>query len=173
MSPDQKALNEEIERLINEYGNDVLRTAYLYLKKKSLAEDAFQEVFIKVYENYDSYRGDSSEKTWIIRITINVCKDLLKSTWFKKVLTFNEKEEHFLNLIEQDHNTQVDNDLLEFVLTLPEKYREVIILYYYQGFDTNEIASILKTKPTTVRSRLKRAKEKLKIDLTREGSFNG
>lgn len=75
----------EIERLINVYGEDVLRTSYMYLKDRQRAEDAFQEVFLKIYRKYDSFKGNSSEKTWIISITINVCKDLLRSSWLKRV----------------------------------------------------------------------------------------
>lgn len=82
----------EIERLLDVYGNDVLRTSYLYLKDKQRAEDAFQEVFLKVYRKYDSFQGKSSEKTWIMSITINVCKDLLRASWLKRVfLTENIK----------------------------------------------------------------------------------
>lgn len=65
----------EIEALIREYGNDVLRTAYMYVKDIHTAEDIFQEVFIKVNQKLSTFEGNSSIKTWIIRITINACKD--------------------------------------------------------------------------------------------------
>jgi RNA polymerase sigma-70 factor (ECF subfamily) len=76
-SSNKLPIDVEIERLINTYGNDVLRTSYLYLKDKQMAEDAFQEVFIKIYKKFDSFEGRSSEKTWIISITINHCKNIL------------------------------------------------------------------------------------------------
>ena len=79
-------IDKVIERLMNEYGNDVLRVSFIYLKDRQLAEDAFQEVFLRVYHKYNSFKHESSEKTWIIKITINICKDMLKSNWHKKVL---------------------------------------------------------------------------------------
>jgi RNA polymerase sigma-70 factor (ECF subfamily) len=75
----------EIERLMGEYGDIVLKTSYLYLKDMQRAEDAFQEVFIKIYRKYGSFKGNSSEKTWIMSITINVCKDMLRNSWLKRV----------------------------------------------------------------------------------------
>ena len=71
----------DIEALMREYGNDVLRTAYSYVNDRAAAEDCFQEVFIKAYKNLSGFRGESSVKTWLIRITINVCKDYLKSAY--------------------------------------------------------------------------------------------
>ena len=79
-------MDKEIERLIDEYGNDVLRISYIYLKDKYLAEDAFQEVFVKVYKNFSKFRRNSTEKTWILSITMNTCKDMLRNSWFKRVL---------------------------------------------------------------------------------------
>ena len=78
--------NDIIENLISLYGNDVLRIATAYTKDSSISEDIFQEVFIKVAKNIDKFEKRSSEKTWIIRITINTCKDYLKSSWNKKVI---------------------------------------------------------------------------------------
>ncbi len=72
-------IEKEIQRLMDDYGDDVLRTSYMYLKDLQNAEDAFQEVFIRVFNKFESFKGESSEKTWIIRITINVCKDMLRS----------------------------------------------------------------------------------------------
>jgi len=157
--------DQELERLMNEYGNDVLRIAYLYLKDQSLAEDAFQEVFLKVYKKYSSFRNNSSEKTWIIRIAINVCKDLLKTNWSKLVVSYDES---FLNQIPDDF--EVDQlfekkQLFEEIKNLPNKYKDVIILYYYQGYDILEIATILKSTTGSVSSLLKRARDLLKIKI--------
>jgi len=79
-------MDEKIEELMNSYGNEVLRIAYLYLKDKYLAEDVFQEVFIKVYKNFSKLKKSSSEKNWIMTITINTCRDVLRISWFKKVI---------------------------------------------------------------------------------------
>ena len=94
--PREKHLNleldkdAEIQRLMDTYGQDVLRTAVLYLKNRHTAEDAFQEVFIKVYNKLESFKNESSEKTWLITITMNFCRDLLRSSWLKRVLVTDE-----------------------------------------------------------------------------------
>ncbi len=157
-------IDSEIERMIDLYGNDVLRTSYMYLKDFQKAEDAFQEVFCKVYKKYGSFRGDSSERTWIIRITINVCKDLLRSFWLKRVLLTdkigpdNQESDVESKIIKKDENRR----LFEEVTSLPPKYKEVIILYYYHNFDTAELSKVLNIAEGTVRSRLHRGREMLK-----------
>jgi len=160
-------ISEEVKRMMDQYGNDVLRTAFMYLKDRQRAEDAFQEVFIKVYRKYGDFKGESSEKTWIIKITINLCKDILRSSWLKRVIitdrigagkSVSDIEERY---IRKDENKRV----FSAVLSLPPALREVIILYYYHGFDTPEVSSILGTKQGTVRSRLHRAREILKSKL--------
>ncbi|HCM12115.1 MAG TPA: hypothetical protein DHW85_02920, partial [Lachnospiraceae bacterium] len=83
----------DIENLIRQYGNDVLRTAYMYVKDSHTAEDIFQEVFIKVNQKLSTFEGNSSIKTWIIRITINTCKDYLKSAWNRRVIPMMEYQE--------------------------------------------------------------------------------
>lgn len=154
-----------IEKLIRDYGNDVLRLAFMYLKDKYLAEDAFQEVFIKVYHNWDNFRNESSEKTWIIRITINVCKDMMKNNWFKKV-SFYSFEDIYNGEVSNNVADEIEKKLLfEEILRLPDKYKEVIILYYYQGFRVSEIATILETTTGTVGSLLSRARDMLKKKL--------
>lgn len=162
--------NKNMERLIDTYGKDVLRISYMYLKDKSLSEDAFQEVFIKIYKNYDSFQGKSSERTWIIRITINTCKDMLRSFWLRRVIVKDEIEFSDFGDVEQ----QFENKLLfDEVLKLPLTYKEVIILYYYQGFNTLEIGRILDVAEGTVRSRLHRAREILKKNCDGRVEYSG
>ncbi|WDC84697.1 sigma-70 family RNA polymerase sigma factor [Caloramator sp. mosi_1] len=83
----------EIEYLIDEYGDDILRLCYIYTKDYSQAEDLFQEVFIKVYKNIDKFRQDSDVYTWITKIAINTCKDYLKSAWIKETFCFGRLKE--------------------------------------------------------------------------------
>ena len=154
----------EIERMIDEYGNDVLRTAYMYLRDNQKAEDAFQEVFIKVFNNYDKFKGDCSEKTWLIRITINTCKDMIKSFWSQKVI---QEDEYINNIMDEGIENKaidnIENELLyKKVLGLPDQHKDIIILYYYHSYSTVEIGRILKIPEGTVRSRLARAREMLK-----------
>lgn len=160
----EKKIDEELKRMMITYGDEVLRISYMYLKNIHKAEDAFQEVFIKIYNNYKSFKGNSSEKTWIIKITINVCKDILRSAWLKRVFLTDKviiKDGHLDTeslIINKDENRRLFNE----VVSLSTVFKEVIILYYYQGFDTAEISKILNIAEGTVRSRLYRARKKLK-----------
>lgn len=160
-------IEEAIGYLMDQYGNDVLRTSFMYLKDRQRAEDAFQEVFIKVYNKYKDFRGESSEKTWIIKITINVCKDMLRSSWLKRVITTDQIASHRDGSDVEDRVIQKSENELVFneVLALPPAFKDVVILYYYHRYDTAQISEILKTKEGTVRSRLHRARAVLKSKL--------
>jgi RNA polymerase sigma-70 factor (ECF subfamily) len=169
MLSSDKMLERTVERLMKDYGNDVLRMAFMYLKDYHLAEDVFQEVFIKVFHKYNSFRMDSSEKTWLMRITINQCKDLLRKNWMNKVRPIEEHELVNMKDEGEDFLDKVDNyALFESILTLDEKYKDVIILYYYQGYAISEIADLLETTTGTVSSLLSRARSKLKELLIHE-----
>ncbi len=160
-------IDAEIERLMNAFGNDVLRTSYMYLKDLQKAEDAFQEVFCKIYRKYGSFRGDSSEKTWIIKITINVCKDILRNSWIKRVLLTdkigvqNDLTDVESKIIKKEENRRLFSE----VTSLPRSYKEVMILYYYHEFNTAEISRIINIAEGTVRSRLHRGREILRSKL--------
>lgn len=157
-------IDAEINRLIDEYGNDVLRISYIYLKDKHRAEDAFQEVFLKVYKKYENFKGMSSEKTWIIRITVNVCKDFLRSSWIKRVFPSDNVRQENTYFEVEDKLVHKEESIFLFneVMQLPPSYKDVIILHYYQGFNTIEIGKILGIKDSTVRTRLFRAREALR-----------
>ncbi|HEX2947548.1 MAG TPA: sigma-70 family RNA polymerase sigma factor [Clostridia bacterium] len=158
---------EQTRRLMDSYGNDVLRTAYMILKDRHRAEDAFQEVFIKVFKKYGSFKGDSSEKTWLISITINVCRDMLRSSWLKRVFPTDRIASQRGGSDVEDRFIRKDEGkkLFESVMSLPEAFRETVVLYYYNGCDTAEIGRLLGTREGTVRSRLHRARELLKVKL--------
>lgn len=160
-------IEEAIGRLMDQYGNDVLRTSFMYLKDRQRAEDAFQEVFIKVLNKYKDFRGESSEKTWIIKITINVCRDMLRSSWLKRVITTDSIASSRGGSDVEDRVIRKSESELVFneVLALPPVFKEVVILYYYHRYDTVQISEILKTREGTVRSRLYRAREMLKSKL--------
>lgn len=153
----------DIKKLLDEYGNAVLRMCFLYLKDTHLAEDAVQDTFIKVYNSYSQFRGKSSEKTWIMRIAINVCKNYLRSSWWKHV-----KESAVLDDIPAHENAVRDDTLLLEVMKLSRKYKEVVLLFYYQDMKIREIAEALQIPESTVSVRLKRAREKLKSNLGRD-----
>lgn len=163
----KRSIDEAIEDLMHRYGNDVLRIAYVYLKDYQLAEDAFQEVFLKVYKHYNTFQAKSSVKTWLIRITINVCKDMLRKNWLQQETMV---EDQWMQQIKDEQNDIMDlvdqKSLFEAILKLEAKYKDVIILYYYQGYKIEEIASILETTVGNVSSMLSRARTRLKNILT-------
>lgn len=165
-----------VERLIEDYGQDVLKITYLYVKDQQLAEDIFQEVFYKVMKNYHKFEHLSSEKTWLIRITINTCKDLLRTSWLRRVTTFGTLEEQNQTQYEQPFDmtqSESNNELYEMIMKLPQRYKEVILLFYYEDFSYDEMAKILNIPKGTVQSRLARGREKLKKMMEERGEISG
>lgn len=155
----------DIETLIRQYGNDVLRTAYMYVKDVHTAEDIFQEVFIKVNQKLSTFEGNSSIKTWIIRITINTCKDYLKSAWNRRVVPMMEYQEDAI-ISETDYDDVEKRDTKEMikktVLSLPSKYKDIVLCVYYHEMTITEAAKTLKIAEGTAKSRLSRARLRLK-----------
>ncbi|MBH1939271.1 sigma-70 family RNA polymerase sigma factor [Mobilitalea sibirica] len=161
----EKSPAYDIETLIRQYGNDVLRTAYMYVKDIHTAEDIFQDVFIKVNQKLSTFEGNSSIKTWIIRITINTCKDFLKSAWNRRVVPMMEYQEDAIisDSDYEDVEKQDTNDLIKnAVLSLPAKYRDVVLCVYFQEMSVSEAAQALSIAEGTAKSRLSRARQKLK-----------
>ena len=143
----------ELDRLMEQYGSTLLRMSALYLKDADLAQDAVQETFLKAYRRLSDYRGDSSEKTWLTSICINVCRDMLRTAWFR-----HQSRVEVDSLPERPADFDFpDNTVLTEVMQLPAKYREVILLRYYEGLKLKEIASALGLSDGRVRSRLNKA----------------
>lgn len=155
-----------IEELMDSFGGDILRLCLLYLGDRQLAEDAFQETFVKAWRQMDSFRGESSMKTWLSRIAVNTCRDTLRSGWFRLMKKSEPVESLFDLAAPQKEETA---NVRDAVLVLPGKYREVIVLYYDQGMNTREIADALHLPINSVSTRLRRArlllKEMLKEDV--------
>ncbi|WP_461202770.1 sigma-70 family RNA polymerase sigma factor [Anoxybacillus sp. TBDG-1] len=156
---------EHIQRAMDEHGNMVLRLAYTYMRNQHDAEDVFQDVFIKLYEHMDRMQSEEHMKAWLIRVTINICKNKLKSFVYRKMDAYEDWA----------HSPYVDNndsfEVISAVTSLPTKYREVVHLFYYEGYQTKEIAHLLKKRESTVRSLLARAREMLKNKLKGEYDF--
>ena len=156
--PDSRR-DQVIERLITEYQTPLLRLCYIQLRDRALAEDAVQETFMKAYRGFDSFRGESSEKTWLCRIAVNVYRDFERGSWFR----------HTDRRVTQDMLPETaeppaerDIDLTLAIMALPRKLREAIILYYYQDMGTEEIADTLGIAQSSVSNRLKRGRDKLR-----------
>ncbi|MGL4736928.1 MAG: sigma-70 family RNA polymerase sigma factor [Cellulosilyticaceae bacterium] len=168
----QKEELMDIERLVSAYGDSVLRMCVLYLKDRALAEDAVQETFIKVYQKYHTFKHEAGEKTWIMKIAINTCKNYRRTCWFQKVITGVDLETISEESIEGKMIQGEDEKrLFDEVMGLSIKYKEVILLYYYQELSTKEIAEVLGLKEGTVRVRLQRAREKLSVQLREVGMY--
>ncbi|NLJ34073.1 MAG: sigma-70 family RNA polymerase sigma factor [Firmicutes bacterium] len=157
----------QLEYLMRRFGSQVQRLAYYYLRDQYQAEDITQEVFYRVYKNLDRFRRDSSYYTWIYRITVNLCRDHLRSAAFRRLIPYGDNGalemlgDKFANppaLVEE-------GEVFQRVMELPLKYRLVIALYYFQELNTTEIAQVLNITPGNVRTRLCRARAMLKESL--------
>lgn len=151
----------DMERLLNSYGDDILRLCYLYLNDMQLAEDAVQETYIKVYKNWYQFKGEASEKTWITKIAINTCNSMRKSKWFQVSRQAVSLDDSVKSYAEQ----QMDDTVMQAIYRLKPKYREVIILFYYEEMKGKEIAKCLGIGESTVSVRLSRARAILKQSL--------
>lgn len=155
-----------VEQWMREYGNEILRIIYLYVGDFHTAEDIFQEVFLKAYQKYEGFREESSIKTWLTRIAINASKDYLKSAWKRHVEPISEELEQTLSTADEYEAVEEKIDgskLKQAVMELPERYREVILCFFYQELSLEETAAALQVPIGTVKSRLSRAKEQLKM----------
>ena len=148
---------EKLESLMETYGTQVKRLCCLYLRDASLAEDAAQETFIKAWRSLASFRSESSERTWLMRIAVNTCRDALRTSWFRRLDRRVTPEE--LPLVSPGPQEPA---LAQAITRLPARDREVILLRYYEQLSPDEIAHMLRQPLNTVKSRLARAKKKLK-----------
>lgn len=157
---------EMLAGLMESYGDMVVRIAFTYVREKQLAEDLAQEVFIRCYQHLHTFEHRSSYKTWVYRITVNHCKDHVRSWSFRNLIPFEpmkmEKGEEANSIIEQVLKEEENEVLFQKVLKLTVKLREVIIFYYYEELSVEEIAELLGVNVNTVKTRLHRARNSLK-----------
>ncbi len=156
------AVEERFTELVNDHQTSLLRMCYLNLHDLSLAEDAVQETFIKAYRALPAFRGECSTKTWLMRIAINVCRDMQRGSWLKHI-----SRTVTLDQLAEPSETFSDDSLAVNIeiARLPAKLRETVLLYYYQNMKTEEIADALGIAVSSVSERLKRAREKLRTAL--------
>jgi RNA polymerase sigma factor (sigma-70 family) len=159
----QKSYQQDINNFSEKYslyGEMLFRICMVYLCNKEDAEEAMQESFFKFLYNSPQFKNDEHEKAWLVRITINVCKDMLRSVWHKRVVKMENIQSYSDNL--SDMNT------MEAILKLPSKYKAVIYLYYFEGYTINHISETIKITESAVKMRLKRGRDILKIELKGE-----
>ncbi|WP_270646609.1 RNA polymerase sigma factor [Paeniclostridium hominis] len=145
------------EEVYNLQVDTVFKICVLYLKKIDDAKETTQDTFIRYLKYNPEFENIKREKNWFIKTATNICKNILKSSWFKKIVC-SEDLSHF-------YQEEKDYDILQEILELPHKYKMSIYLFYYEGYSTEEIAQILDMKPSTVRSNLHRGRKLLKISL--------
>ncbi len=144
----------EAERLVQTYSDLILRLSYTYLKSTHDAEDICQTVFMKLLAGGNGFKSPEHEKAWIIRTTINACKDELRA--------FRRKSVGLDAVREAAAPEAPDNTVLEAVQSLPQKYRETIYLYYYEGCSIRETAELLGRSESAVTAQLDRGRKKLR-----------
>ena len=151
------------ERLLDTYGNSILRLAYSYLHNYSDAEDILQETLIRYLQNIPKVAGPVHEKAWLLKVAANLSKNRIDYNRLRDTDELNEE------LIAEEREDL--SFVWEAVKALPEKYREAIHLYYYEGYSTGQMAVLLGRKESSVRSDLKRGREKLKMILKEAYDF--
>lgn len=153
---------KEVRHAIHLYGDTVRRVCMVYLKNPTDTEDIFQNVFIKYATHSPDFESLEHEKAWIIRVTINECKDFLKSFYKRNIFPTRQSI-----LINQQTTTvpQEHRGVLEAVLKLPKRYREIIYLFYYEEYTAVEIAEILNKNVNTIYTRLARGRDTLRAAL--------
>ena len=160
----KERIAENAGRMLDQYGDSILRLSYSYLHNMSDAEDVVQETLIKYMKTGPSFESEAHEKAWLLRVAANISKNKID---YNRVRQSDELNETLVAEEKQDLAF-----VWEAVKSLPDKYRDVIHLFYHEGYSTKEIASILRRNESTVRSDLKRGREKLKFVLKEVYDFD-
>lgn len=155
-----------IEEIMTEYGDRLTKLSFSYLKDWGRAQEVVQDVFITCYTMYDTFSEINSFKSWVYRVTINRSKDVLRSSYVKRVIV-NSSIFKFITAtgISTENNSikKEEQGLLSIcVLSLPIKYREVVLFFYYEDLSIQEISHLLKINQNTIKTRLRRGREMLK-----------
>ena len=155
-----------IKVILKNYSDMVYRLAFSRLKNKADAEDVFQEVFVKYIKSDKTFETDEHIKAWLIRVTVNCCKKLKKTAWFRYTVPLEEWSTELKNKDEYEKS-----EVYYAVMELPPKYRTIIHLFYYEDMQINEISSVLNMKKSTVLSQLHRARNMLRKKLIEEYDY--
>lgn len=147
-----------MQKVIEKYSPMVYRLAYSLVKSRADADDIHQEVFLKYMKYRPRFESEEHEKAWFIRVTTNQCRNWWKTAWRKRIVSLSEYKEEDVT---QDFTVKKNEDIIETVKLLPQKYRVVIHLFYYEELSVEEISNILGRKASTVRTQLTRARKQL------------
>lgn len=146
---------QETERAIQQYSDTVRRLCMIHLKNHADTEDIFQTVFLKYVLSTVEFQSEEHERAWLIRVTLNACKDLLKSFFHSRTIPLDELVDEPAAL------TPEHREVLQAVLALPAKYRDVVYLHYYEGYTAPELGRILGKNVNTIYTLLNRSKRLL------------
>lgn len=147
------------KHLTEKYFDTVYRLALCQTKQKQYADDVTQEVFLRFFKTDKSFESEEHVKAWLIRVTLNCSKDIFLNSWFKKTAPLSEVKDDIT------FDTEEKSELYYAVLDLPQKYKSVIHLFYYEDYSVSEIAKCMGIKESTVKSQLHRGREILKNKL--------
>lgn len=147
---------QQIRTALDTYSDMIRRICILHLKNYHDAEDVFQDVFLKYALRDEAFESHAHEKAWLIRVTVNACRDILKSFLKRNVVSLDNLTAEPACLLDED------KAVWDAVLKLPEKYRVVVYMFYYEGYSAVDIAKILHKKENTIYTWLSRAKMQLK-----------
>jgi RNA polymerase sigma factor (sigma-70 family) len=148
---------DAVEIAVEKYADMVRRICFLNLRNHTDLEDVFQEVFLQLFLNSNSFQSEQHEKAWLCKVTFNKCKDLNKSFWRKRIVSIEN--------LEIPYESKEQSDVFNALLKLSKSDKEVIYLHFYEGFTIPEIAEIAQQNINTTYTRLRRAKEKLKLKM--------
>jgi len=151
-----------MEEIIEKYSDMVLRLALNQTRNRANADDIYQEVFLRLIKNTDKIKNEDHLKAWLIRVTINCSRTMLSSYWNKNVISLKEAASLEAYPFEEDF-------VYNAVLKLPIKYRTVVHLYYFEGYSVKETAQIMRQSESATKTQLKRARDRLRPLLEKEG----
>lgn len=160
---DENTDEHSIDEIIDRYGTELSVLAFSYVRDIEASKDIVQNVFIKCYTHLHTFQGKSSLKTWLYRITINQCKDYLRSNYLRKIFLVGSTKEE---IQEQTPETitiakMEEQQVIDQIMGLSRKYREVMVLKYIHQLEIKEIAEIMSLSVNTIKTRIRRAKEQL------------
>ena len=149
------------------FGDTVLRAAYACCGSYAEAEDITQDIFLHLHAKPQSFSDDEHLKAWLLRVAINKCKNIRRSFRISRTGSLETED---ISSASYEMKTE-DSSVLAEIMSLPEKYASVIYLYYYEGYNTREIADMQGKSENTVTSLLRRGRDKLKLELEKEGAI--
>ncbi|MBR3763221.1 MAG: sigma-70 family RNA polymerase sigma factor [Clostridia bacterium] len=160
----REVCEKRLEGWVRAYGTAILRTCFVCLSDRQAAEDAMQETFLKAWKAMDSFQGrnGAGEKTWLMHIAMNVCRDMQRTRWFRHIdmrRALEDIPQGVASVLPEDRSLLMD------IMSLPDKYKQPIMLYYYQDMTIEETAEVLCISKSTVHSRLRKAEGMLRLAL--------